>query len=73
MKKNGLNVVELRDNRYDQIIHMVSAACGAEDFYTTDVKASIKTLSLCLIICLMLNVCYRIIRPGVKTWLLLKV
>ncbi|XP_026819285.1 TRPL translocation defect protein 14-like [Rhopalosiphum maidis] len=36
MKKNGLNVVELRDNRYDQIIHMVSAACGAEEFYTTE-------------------------------------
>jgi predicted ATPase len=27
------DVVELRDNRYDQIIHMVSAAVGAEAFY----------------------------------------
>ena len=27
------DVVELRDNRYDQIIHMVSAAIGAEAFY----------------------------------------
>jgi len=40
MEKNGLNMVDLRDNRYNQIIHMVSAACGAEDFYTTEVKAS---------------------------------
>jgi hypothetical protein len=34
---NGWNSVELRDNRYNQIIHMVSAANGAEDFYTTEV------------------------------------
>lgn len=34
MTKNGLNTVQLRDNRYDQVIHMVSAANGAEDFYT---------------------------------------
>lgn len=39
MKENGLNMVDLRDNRYNQIIHMVSAACGAEDFYTTEVKS----------------------------------
>jgi len=45
MKNNGLNVIDLRDNRYDQIIHMVSAACGAEDFYTTEVKTSKKFLS----------------------------
>lgn len=38
MKENGLNMVDLRDNRYNQIIHMVSAACGAEDFYTTEVN-----------------------------------
>lgn len=38
MKENNLNMVDLRDNRYNQIIHMVSAACGAEDFYTTEVR-----------------------------------
>lgn len=38
MKENNLNMVDLRDNRYNQIIHMVSAACGAEDFYTTEVS-----------------------------------
>lgn len=36
MKNNGWNPVELRDTRYNQIIHMVSAAKGAEDFYTTE-------------------------------------
>ncbi|CAL1545530.1 unnamed protein product, partial [Lymnaea stagnalis] len=33
-QQNNWNDVDLRDNRYDQIIHMVSAAKGAEDFYT---------------------------------------
>ncbi|XP_063238835.1 TRPL translocation defect protein 14 isoform X2 [Bacillus rossius redtenbacheri] len=36
MRRNGWNPVELRDNRYNQIVHMVSAANGAEDFYTTE-------------------------------------
>jgi hypothetical protein len=39
MRNNGWNAVELRDNRYNQIIHMVSAAKGAEDFYTIEVSA----------------------------------
>lgn len=30
------NEVDLRDNRYDQIIHMVTAANGAERFYALD-------------------------------------
>lgn len=47
MKKNGLNMIDLRDNRYNQIIHMVSAACGAEHFYTTEVKTS-KTFIYCV-------------------------
>ncbi|XP_050443538.1 TRPL translocation defect protein 14 isoform X4 [Adelges cooleyi] len=40
MKDNNFNMVDLRDNRYNQIIHMVSAACGAEDFYTTEDHSS---------------------------------
>uniref|UniRef100_A0A2M4A876 NadR/Ttd14 AAA domain-containing protein n=1 Tax=Anopheles triannulatus TaxID=58253 RepID=A0A2M4A876_9DIPT len=36
MRSNNWNPVELRDNRYNQIIHMVSAANGAEDFYNTE-------------------------------------
>lgn len=36
MKENFWNSVELRDNRYNQIIHMVSAARGAEEFYSIE-------------------------------------
>lgn len=36
MRRNGLNPVDLRDTRYNQIIHMVSAANGAEAFYSTE-------------------------------------
>ncbi|XP_044753936.1 TRPL translocation defect protein 14 isoform X1 [Coccinella septempunctata] len=36
MRDNDWNNVELRDNRYHQIIHMVSAAKGAEEFYSTE-------------------------------------
>lgn len=39
MASNGWNSVELRDNRYNQIIHMVSAANGAEEFYSTEEHA----------------------------------
>lgn len=35
MNKNGLNEVDIRDSRYNHIIHMVSAAHGAEKFYST--------------------------------------
>uniref|UniRef100_A0A915IP36 NadR/Ttd14 AAA domain-containing protein n=1 Tax=Romanomermis culicivorax TaxID=13658 RepID=A0A915IP36_ROMCU len=34
LKRNDFNAVDLRDNRYDQIIHMVTAADGAPDHYT---------------------------------------
>lgn len=30
------NEAELRDNRYDQIIHLVTAANGAEQFYSLE-------------------------------------
>ncbi|XP_059169239.1 TRPL translocation defect protein 14-like isoform X2 [Physella acuta] len=33
---NGWNEVNLRDKRYDQVIHMVSSSKGAEAFYSTD-------------------------------------
>lgn len=32
----GLSEVKLRDARYDAVIHMVTAAIGAEEFYTTE-------------------------------------
>ena len=35
-KERHYNEVELRDKRYDQVIHLVSAAKGAVEFYTCD-------------------------------------
>lgn len=36
LKRNALNNVDLRDNRYDQVVHLVTAADGAEQFYNTE-------------------------------------
>ncbi|XP_063702658.1 TRPL translocation defect protein 14 isoform X2 [Culicoides brevitarsis] len=36
MSSNKWNTIDLRDNRYNQIVHMVSAANGAEEFYSTE-------------------------------------
>ena len=36
LKANSWNTVELRDNRYDQVVHLVTAAVGAEKFYNTE-------------------------------------
>lgn len=38
MASNNWNPIEMRDNRYNQILHLVSAANGAEDFYSTEVS-----------------------------------
>lgn len=35
-KYSHWNEVDLRDNRYDQIIHLTTAANGAEQFYNLD-------------------------------------
>jgi hypothetical protein len=37
MTKNNWNEIDLRDTRYNHIIHMVSAANGAQAFYTLEV------------------------------------
>lgn len=34
LEKNRWNEVDIRDNRYNQVIHLVTAARGAEEFYT---------------------------------------
>lgn len=39
-KAVGTNTIELRDQRYDAVFHLVSAADGAEQFYTTSNNAS---------------------------------
>jgi len=36
LTRNGFNSVDLRDNRYDQIVHMVTAADGAQEFYSNE-------------------------------------
>ncbi|UYV62207.1 unc-132 [Cordylochernes scorpioides] len=36
LDNNGLNLVDIRDNRYNQVIHLVSAAEGAEEYYTLE-------------------------------------
>ena len=36
------DIVGLRDNRYDHVVHMVTAASGAEDFYQLE-NNSIRT------------------------------
>lgn len=33
----SMTTVDMRDNRYDAVIHLVTAADGAEDFYTSQV------------------------------------
>lgn len=40
MSGNNWNPIELRDNRYNQILHLVSAANGAEEFYSTEVSCT---------------------------------
>ena len=36
LKQNGWNAVELRDNRYNQVIHLITAANGAEPYYNIE-------------------------------------
>lgn len=51
LKRNGWNTFELRENRYNQIAHMVTSANGAEDFYTTkDHRARTENLELARIV-----------------------
>ena len=36
MTKLSLEDIEISDNRYNHIVHLQSAAIGAEKFYTTE-------------------------------------
>ena len=40
MAKRGVDVTELRDKPYNAIFHMVTAADGAEAFYTLENNAT---------------------------------
>ena len=44
----GLSEIKLRDARYDAVIHMVTAAQGAEEFYTLENNASRPRRSSCV-------------------------
>ena len=40
LRDMGHSEIDLRDNRYDQVIHLVTAAEGAEAFYSLDNNAA---------------------------------
>lgn len=40
----GVTMVQIRENRYDAVIHMVTAADGAEDFYASQVEARYESV-----------------------------
>jgi predicted ATPase len=40
LARNGCDEVDIRDNRYHQVVHMVSAANGAEQFYSIEHHAT---------------------------------
>src|SRR5580704_3700056 len=42
LERGGWNVAGLRDDRYDAVIHLVTAADGAESFYNTLTNAARK-------------------------------
>jgi len=49
LEKNNLNEVDIRDNRYEQVIHLVTAARGAEDHYTrSNNKARCEDLTMAI-------------------------
>ena len=36
LDQQGWNIINLRDRRYDAVVHLVTAADGAEDFYSSE-------------------------------------
>lgn len=36
LRSVGIHTVDVRDNRYNQVIHLVTAADGAEDYYNCE-------------------------------------
>ena len=42
--RTGWSNIELRDNRYDAVIHMVTAAIDAEEYYDLDNEARYETV-----------------------------
>ncbi|KRZ80438.1 hypothetical protein T10_4534 [Trichinella papuae] len=44
LRRNNLNPISLRDQRYNQIVHLVSAAVGAENFYHCSTALRLESL-----------------------------
>ena len=44
LEYEGWSVLDLRDNRYDAVIHMVTAADGAEEFYDHENEARFENV-----------------------------
>ncbi|KRY01272.1 hypothetical protein T4E_556, partial [Trichinella pseudospiralis] len=44
LRRNNLNPIALRDQRYNQIVHLVSAAVGAENFYHCSTTLRLESL-----------------------------
>ncbi|KRX26594.1 hypothetical protein T07_14836 [Trichinella nelsoni] len=44
LRRNNLNPIALRDQRYNQIVHLVSAAVGAENFYHCSTALRLESL-----------------------------
>merc|ERR1712154_689978 len=40
MFRNQMDEVDIRDNRYNQVVHMVTAATGAEEYYSVEHHAT---------------------------------
>lgn len=38
----GVSTVQIRDNRYDAVIHLATAAFGAESFYETEIDGQAR-------------------------------
>lgn len=38
----GVSTAQIRDNRYDAVVHMVTAADGAEDFYLSQIAGEAR-------------------------------
>ena len=45
MDELNMNTVMLRDNRYDAVLHLVTAADGAEEFYGKGTESRYESIS----------------------------
>ena len=58
LDKTGWTKIQLRDHRYEAIIHMVTAADGAAEFYNNDNEARFEDADLAVVRDRALRECY---------------